>query len=394
MSQERLILLIFIRQTLVFYFGLAALYAYRYGDTVFFQVYHIFALFLGVVLGQVFGVLRLLCPQCFSQIKKGFLFFLILLLVALALVHPDLPRRFEYRSSLRLQGVFSSPNHFGVLMGVGFLMTIGFLVKIVTLSQFKLGKIGIYFLSLSSLVTGAALLGSYSRGALAATVAGFLYLFIVLEKHKEEFGIPADFRRRFLQGLYEVRHFVVIFCNSLFLIAFWSVRHTELSIIRRTFSVFNWDDFSIRNRGLEYLGQLQILANHIWTGVGWGQTINMYDGYYRDPVLSEVPGDPSNGWLSLGTSTGLFGILVFLGIIRLSFRSMNSDCKIMSAVHFDMILVRAVIVALLVASFFSGNFFFWPVSLILWTFLEFAWQHHPVCVHNRKIGSQNQISEL
>lgn len=383
------------RQGLLLSFCLIVLYAYLYEDTFFLRFSRFSVVFIGIAFGQIVGCLRLMWPQHFPQIKKWIFLTLIFSLVILALVHPELPRRFEYRSSLRLQGVFSSPNYFGVLMGVGFLITVAFLVKFLTLSRsrFRLQKVGICLLVLSSCVTGVMLLGSYSRGALAGTLIGFLYLFVVLRRYREQFGIPTKFARRFLRAVTELRYFITWLLGSSTLVVFWAFRYTEVPVIRRIFSVFNWNDFSIRNRGLEYLGELQILANHIWSGVGFGQTMNMYDGYYRNPILSEIPGAPSNGWLDLAISVGLLGLLVFIAIIGLSFWSKSMDDKSLSTDHFDVILVRAVIVVLLVSSFFSGNFFFWPASLILWTFLEFAWQSEITDFDKRKriqVRSENK----
>src|SRR5690625_3770718 len=96
-----------LRQTFLFCLCLSVLYAYRYDATVVFRNHDLSVLFIGIVLGQAFALLKLLWPHCFPHIKKWVFVTLIFMLVALALVHPEFPRRFEYRSSLRLQGVFS-----------------------------------------------------------------------------------------------------------------------------------------------------------------------------------------------------------------------------------------------------------------------------------------------
>lgn len=317
-------------------------------------------------------------PQPFNVAGVVVVFTILLLSIAAAW-HPESVQSFQYRGQVRWSGLWGNPNTFGMLMSVGVVLAIGGAVlspkaksqslgnskerlltpalspngaerESVTLAARRWVKV-VLFLTAAGLC-GLGLVKSYSRGAWLGTACGLVFLLrncIKLAPHLT----PASMNRvvgrdtpcappftpnepegghgvarptfllscsSYLSRLISVWLPVSVILASVFVLAFWNFRHTELRIARRAFSVGNLNDFSWRNRVAAYQGSLQMMAEKPWLGFGWNQPERVYDQFYRAPEVAEGAAIQMNDYLTLGTSLGAPALVCFIAFIGLSFR--------------------------------------------------------------------------
>jgi hypothetical protein len=105
---------------------------------------------------------------------------------------------------------------------------------------------------------------------------------------------------------------------SLAVLAFWQFRHTEVTTVRRAFSVGNVNDFSWRNRVAAWVGALQMMAERPLTGQGWNQVEPVYDQFYRPSHVHEGMAIQLNDYLTLGAAVGIPALACLLAYVGLS----------------------------------------------------------------------------
>ncbi len=303
-------------------------------------------------------------PQPFNVAGVVVVFTLLLLSIAAAW-HPESVQSFQYRGQARWSGLWGNPNTFGMLMGVGVVLAIGQAVLgLKSEGQSRSTAEGgmrsvqwwhwiktLLYLTAAGLC-GLGLVKSYSRGAWLGTACGLVFLlrnWIKLAPHltpasmnrvvgrdtpcappfapNEPEGAHGVARPTFLLScssyfsrLISVWLPISVILTSVFVLAFWNFRHTELRIARRAFSVGNLNDFSWRNRVAAYQGSLQMMAEKPWLGFGWNQPERVYDQFYRAPEVAEGAAIQMNDYLTLGTSLGAPALVCFIAFIGLSFR--------------------------------------------------------------------------
>lgn len=296
---------------------------------------------------------------------------LLIFLVGAACWQDESGRQFLYRGQMRWSGPWANPNLFGTLMGVGVVLALGRLVvasrgdpgkALAVCGRWKvvLGwlRVGAFLAATGILLFG--LLKSLSRGAWLGTAVGLGYLAWRWLRDEERQSSNLDCRVRVVEGgsgrtgaldspraedggtlalgnkisarLARSGRMGARWCCrnpaplvaitvSLAVLAFWQFRHTEVTTVRRVFSVGNVNDFSWRNRVAAWVGALQIMAERPLTGLGWNQVEHIYDQFYRRSDVHEGMAVQLNDYLALGSALGIPALACFLASVWLSLRA-------------------------------------------------------------------------
>ncbi len=253
--------------------------------------------------------------------------------------------RFQYREQARWTGPWENPNVFGMLMGVGMVLALGRVVSSSCKEPVVRGSRSVVasWLKLSFFLTAAGILGfglvmSYSRGAWVGTAAGTVWLAWgrlsremrgIRDRENQKFkvqsarsAVRARSRDRWggRLGGFLGRNAVplAVLAVSLVVLAFWQFRHTEVTTVRRAFSVGNVNDFSWRNRVAAWVGALQMMAERPLTGWGWNQVEPIYDQFYRPSHVYEGMAIQLNDYLTLGVAIGIPALACLLACVGLS----------------------------------------------------------------------------
>ncbi len=263
---------------------------------------------------------------------------------------------------LRAYGSLSHPNIFGLYVGIGLLTCIG-------VAAFRGHGKHLMFYALMPLVT-AGLLFSFSRSALLAVAAGFVWMTI------SAFGSEAapTFRRIMAPA------FMII------VITFSVLGYLYAEPLRtRTVAAGRLEAQSIGQRGSQFEDAMSLFSRHAITGVGVGQMPLalaresaterdwwLYDYVHNVPALILV-------------ETGLLGLVSWLGFVwftldiirrRLTFRkaTMSTGVTVYGAA-FIALLTAAMFDHFLWSSWF-GQLLFWSIAgLLRAAFLHFQDLH-------------------
>ncbi|HEV2695803.1 MAG TPA: O-antigen ligase family protein [Verrucomicrobiae bacterium] len=332
-------------------------------------------LLAGVVIGQGFALCATVRRGLFSLSILHVLFPLVSLL-ALASAWQDGSHIYEYRLVVRLTGPWNNPNIFGLLMGVGLVLALGSAVSVRSpgWNQRRMWRhICIILCLLAALPMARGLLQSYSRGAWLATGCGAVYL-AGFYLWVSDFGTCKFFqlpiKPHWLQknGLALA---IVLFSSVVLL--FWGFRETEWHAARRVLSVADSADFSSRNRISAWIGDLQIIAEHPWFGVGWNGSEPLYEHYYLPSKLSESAAIEMNDFLLLGAALGMPAFFCLATYLWLSFKE-NAKLKIgnpeVAGANWLGGTCRASAIVLLVGFWFDGGLFQLPTAAVFWVLLE------------------------
>ncbi len=290
---------------------------------------------------------------------KSNLFRLIAVLLALAsLVHPAASREFQDRGQTRWVGLWENPNNFGALMAMGIVLATGLLIaslaacwgKTRSTTAFRIRFLpqlsaAVWLACFASCATG--LLFSYSRGAwlgaaLGLGLLGWRSLCSVTE--------PSSPPRLRLLLFRRCAPALVLLALSLGVIAFWSLRHTEIPLLRRVFTVGNINDFSWRNRVATWPGALQVIARKPIAGWGWNRPVAVFDHGHQPAWLSESAAITLNDYFMIGMTLGVPTLLAFLLWIRLVWQPADFPSSPASLPH-------AALLPLLLSFGFDGGLF-------------------------------------
>lgn len=251
---------------------------------------------------------------------------------------------------LRAYGTFSHPNVFGLYVGIGLLMCIG-------LAAFRGHGRHAKFYAFMPLIA-AALLFSFSRGAMLAVAAGFIWMVV------SAFGTTAapHFRRVILPS------FIIIATTFACLGYLYS---EPLRV--RTLAEGRLEVQSLTERDDLFGDALGLFSRHVLWGVGMGQmpialareTATQRD-WWRYDYVHNVP-------MLVATETGLIGLVVWLGfsfsLLHVMWRRLSHKTGEATGVT----VYAAAFIALVVASMFDhflwsswfGQLLFWIVAGIL-----------------------------
>ena len=400
-------------------------------------------LLAGAVIGQ--GVVFLKSEKWKAETGNGFCalvtFLLVVLLMAASVWNGDSSRSYAYHNHPRWIGPWDNPNLFGLLMGTGAALAAGFGLSrwkmedgglksrsgVWRLASGKLVMVGFCFLAV--VLMGRGLLHSYSRGAWLATAVGLGYMLwswisrlggrdAKAESRKQkaemEHLTPASphtvgYSQQPSTGLRPPSPapasegkpsgsggaVIILFVSWLKInwltlalivvamgaICFWHLRQTNSHPVRRAISAVNLVDFSWRNRVTAWEGDLQMMAEHPWFGIGWSQAEPLYQYFYLPPKLTESGAIQMNDYLMLGATLGVpalfcFGMYLWLTLggkaeIR------NQKAKF-SEPDWLQTTCRAGAIVLLVGFWFDGGLLKLPTAATFWILLELG------CVINRE----------
>lgn len=251
---------------------------------------------------------------------------------------------------LRAYGSLSHPNIFGLYVGVGLLMCVG-------LAAYRGHGRHTRFYALMPLIA-AGLLFSFSRSAILAVAAGFVWMVV------SAYGSPAapDYRRVLVPS------FIIISVAA----AALSLFYPDLLLTRAT-ATGRLETQSITQRGSQFEDAMSLFANHPFTGVGIGQ---------MPLALARESATERNWWLYdyvhdvpvlVAVETGFVGLLVWLGFVVTTLLVVRDRLLHKTSVSSGVTVYAAAFIAMLVASLFDhflwsswfGQLLFWTVAGLL-----------------------------
>jgi O-antigen ligase len=316
-----------------------------------------------------------------GEIKLNLLRLIAVLLALASLAHPAASQQFQYRGRTRWVGLWENPNLFGVLMAVGFILNLGLLIH-TWMGQRHGGRgsnqqtpqsvpCSFAVWLLGSLATGTGLLFSYSRGAWLGAAMGACWLcWRVLCCAT---GPSAPLRPRLLLFRRCVPALALL-TLALCVAAFWNLRHTEIPLLRRLFTVGNPNDFSWRNRVASWPGALEVMARQPLTGWGWNRPLSIYEYGNKPTWLSEGGAISLNDYLMIGMTLGVpaLGTLLLWVWLAWHFPLANAPPQPSAVYHPCMFLSHSALIPLLLACALDGGLFKLAVAVPYWALLELA----------------------
>ncbi|MEY4745174.1 MAG: hypothetical protein RL272_1119 [Candidatus Parcubacteria bacterium] len=251
---------------------------------------------------------------------------------------------------LRAYGSLSHPNIFGLYVGIGLLMCVG-------LAAYRGHGRHTRFYALMPIIA-AGLLFSFSRSAILAVAAGYLWMVV------SAYGSPAapEYRRVLVPS------FIIMAVT----VAVLSLFYPDPLFTRAT-ADGRLETQSIVSRGSQYQDAMSLFANHPLTGVGIGQMPLalaresaternwwQYDYVHNVPVLVAV-------------ETGLIGLAAWLGFAVTMLLVVRDRLLHKTALSSGVTVYAASFIAMLVASLFDhflwsswfGQLLFWTVAGLL-----------------------------
>ncbi len=214
----------------------------------------------------------------------------------------DGPPAFLIREGVyRAYGTFEQPNPFGGLMGMGTAFFAGMAAALWKARRRSAGGLA----ALVALVSGAALLASWSRGAWMGFAAALPVMMVALPRRRwrgllfvlllaaaagwlyAQGLLPAALRERLTGFLAYTR--------------FQDVRGMPITS----------ENFAVVERMAHWQAALEMWRTHFWLGTGLGT----YEAVYRDYALINWPlplGHAHNFYLTLLAETGLLGLTTYL----------------------------------------------------------------------------------
>jgi O-antigen ligase len=329
----------------------------------------------------------------------------VILLTLASVCNDDVGPSYAYRSHARWPGPWDNPNIFGLLMGTGVAIATGLGIRrwrmedagskarsgvwhlasgkvivsrVLGLASWKLVFVGLCFLAAG--LMGRGLLNSYSRGAWVATGCGLAFLigswiWRLGDGGNQSSNLSTINNQQSTKARWFQKNWLplAVILMAIAAICFWHFRQTDWHPARRALSVVNSADFSSCNRVAAWVGDLQMMAEHPWLGMGWNQSEPLYEHYYLPNKLNESAAIQMNDYLMLGATLGipaLFCFAMYLGlslIIKSEIRNKKSE---ISEADWLQATCRAGAIVLLVGFWFDGGLFKLPTAATFWILLE------------------------
>jgi hypothetical protein len=212
----------------------------------------------------------------------------------------------SYRGAGRWSGPWTDPNRCGLMMGTGVVISLG-------LAAWYVGRrrwIPAILPLISAILLAGGLTRTYSRGSWLGTLLALAYLAFVWRN-------TGATRPRWLRWVGRNLSGLMVIGISVGVLAFWNFRESEQTLVRRTFSPANKNDFASQNRLAAYEGGLQIMADNPLLGLGWDTPKGIYNGFYESSRLVEGKAIELNDYFTLGMTLGIPALACFVwGIYR------------------------------------------------------------------------------
>jgi len=336
-------------------------YAWTYATTM--RSMQIPVLMTGIVFGMAISFWMRRQTGKTEQRAAWLVVWLMILLAGGVLWQPEVTTTFQYHGELRWSGIWDNPNFYGLLMGTGLVLATGIGIREWQKTGRRERKILCVFLCLfAAILTGYGLFKSYSRGAWLAFFAGLIYTGVQAVKASR---FSVWFRRNWLP--------LTLLAASLFLLAFWQFRFSELRPAQRVFSITNANDFSWRNRVTAWEGAVRMMVDRPLTGFGWGQAEADYGKKYCPPRLNGGAAIETNDYFMISISAGVPALFCFAAYLALSFRNKPTWLSSVHRPPFSIFTTaRAGSIVLLVGFWFDGGLFKLPVAIVFWTLMELS----------------------
>lgn len=352
---------------------------------------------------------------------KAFLLFIPTLLATLTVAFGQ-ESTFMYLGHVRWVGIWYNPNLYGTLMATGVILSFGYILFDRPKAFLESCCRGLSALSGCLCFLGLVL--SYSRGAWLGSFLGLSFLtfakvvLVAVEKRNKDVG--SGWARLAIK----IGPYIVLLGASLFLIAFWYFRFTDVPIVRRLFSIANSFDFSWRNRIYTWCGAAEMVTTRPLFGFGWVASEGVFDSNFNHWELSDTAAYRLNDFVCLAASYGLPVVSLFLFAIVLSIRNQCADTlNVAKAIiannqcSFEIVssaeavsagsgvedwsdAVRGIGIActfvgalfnLVVSFWFEGSFFLAPTAALFWC-LIFLVQSFPLRVSFLEVRPKAQVS--
>jgi len=282
---------------------------------------------------------------------------LIFMFVCAVFWQPETAITYQYHDISRWSGIWGDPNLFGLLMGTGSVLTMGIGVRRWQMVAGRWERTFCATLCLMvAILLGYGLFKSYSRGAWFGTFVGSAYW---ATRAIESSRLSARFRRN--------RLLILVILISVFVLAFWQFRFSELPPVQRMVSVTNANDFSWRNRVAAWKGSIHMMFDRPLIGFGWGQAESAYETKYCQ--LDESTAIQMNDFFMLGISAGAPPLLCFIAYLILAYREKSTGRNPPLSIFTT---CRSGSIVLLVGFWFDGVFFNFPIGPIFWMLVELS----------------------
>jgi hypothetical protein len=216
--------------------------------------------------------------------------------------------------------------------------------------------------SLAAIFCGIGLFKSYSRGAWLGTACGLAYQILKPEVRSQKSELKYN---SCVLWLRENRITLSIILVSVFMLAFWQFRFSELRPAQRAFSAVNVNDFSWRNRVTAWKGAIHMMVDRPLIGFGWGEAESAYGKKYSP--LDESAAIEMNDFFMIGISSGVPAIVCFLAYLALVYRKKSNGLGLSSSIFFT---CRSASLVLLVGFWFDGGLFKLSCGPIFWMLVE------------------------
>lgn len=165
---------------------------------------------------------------------------------------------------------------------------------------------------------------------------------------------------------------------ALGVLRFWSLRHTDLPLLRRVFTVGNPNDFSWRNRVATWPGALEVMARQPLTGWGWNRPVPVYEHGHRPVWLRASAALTLNDYCMLGMTLGVPSLWAFLLWLWLAWQpTARSLPAIGNASLSTGLLPRAALLPLLLGFVLDGELFKLAVAVPFCFLVELATDSDP-----------------
>jgi len=297
-----------------------------------------------------------------------------------------------YRGINRWEGIWNSPNHYGVLMGTGLVVAVGLMTVSCKVQGSRFARswafvtrpIARLILIAAGITCAVGLLKSFSRGAWLGTAGALALLLFQTLRHIGTAGAEG----RSVAALR--RHWFALstMCFSLMIVGFWQFRHTEQPLLRRMFSVANVNDFSWRNRVTAWGCGIAALAEKPITGYGWSSWGTSFQKNYKAERLENLQAIWTNDFLIIGISCGLPALAcLMIHVCRVFWRTLfrgqlRSDGTLSPTNKVGMICAAGALV-MAVGFFFTSGLMNLKMCVLFWTLLELA-----------RVGSANDVHRM
>lgn len=291
--------------------------------------------------------------------------FIVIVILSLCLAplnkEPNVPfhSQFFYRGAIRWSGMWSNPNSFGLIMGVGGLLAFG--RAWLTLRYCPRSVTLLYLCAFTICIV--CVVKSYSRGAWVASVVGIIYLiwnYLGAYQSSARKVTATHLCYWFAGGL--VIGVAVVLLLSLF-------TQQQYILSHRVIAAFGNKDFSSMNRLASYQDGINMIMDRPLCGNGWGDVIALHSALYLQSGISNGIAIKLNDFLMLVIRLGIpASCLLMICLVVWWFASSHDMSNGDAASFVDKCLCRVALITFSAGFMFSDGLFQLAFGGSMWLF--------------------------